>query len=98
MTNYDVEFSEEAIADLDSSFEWGRETWGAVEAAAWYIEIRDSITKMLSTFPLSQPIALDDDEYVFEVRQMVIDRYHVIFNIENKRVTILHIRGPYIGK
>ena len=97
MPSYDVEFSEEAIADLDSSFEWGCEEWGTVEAATWYVQTRDSINKMLGSFPLSQPIAPENDEYEVEVRQMIIGRYHVIFNVENRNVTILHIRGPYTG-
>ena len=97
MPMYDLEYSEEAITDLDSSFEWGCERWGSIEAGAWYVEMRDSINRMLGSFPLSQPLAPENDEYEVEVRQMIIDRYSVIFNIEDKVVTILHVRGPYTG-
>ncbi|MGH9947509.1 MAG: type II toxin-antitoxin system RelE/ParE family toxin [Pyrinomonadaceae bacterium] len=98
MSRFNVEYSEEAIADLDSSFEWGCERWGAIEAENWYIEVRDSVSKMLGSFPFSQPLAPEAEEYKVEVRQMIIGRYCIIFNVEGNVVTILQVRGPYTGK
>ena len=97
MAKYQVEFSEEAIADLEGSFEWGCEKWGAVEAATWYVDTRDSIFDLLSAFPLGHPIAPENDQYEVEARQLTLDRYSVIFNVTDNVVTILHIRGPYSG-
>ncbi|MGB7070812.1 MAG: type II toxin-antitoxin system RelE/ParE family toxin [Pyrinomonadaceae bacterium] len=95
MKTYQLEFSKEAIADLDTSFEWGCEKWGTEEAADWYFDFRESITKRLGSFPLGQPIAPENDEYDVEARQLIIGRYSVIFNVNGNVVTILHIRGPY---
>ena len=97
MKTYQVEFSKEAMSDLDASFEWGRETWGTDEAIAWYIDFRESIMKLLISFPLRQPIAPEDDEYDVETRQLILGRYRMIFNVKGRVVTILHIRGPYSG-
>ena len=97
MKCYSVTFSEDAIADLTLSIQWGCETWGEDEAWAWYADTRSSIRQMLSTFPLSQPTAPDSDQYDVEVRQMLIGRYRVLFNVTKKVVTVLHIRGPYTG-
>ena len=97
MTGYQVEFSEEAVADFQSSFEWGCDNWGRETAAKWYVESRDSINRLLGAFPLSQPIAPENEEYDVEVRQMILGRYRVLFNIDASVVTVLHIRGPYPG-
>jgi plasmid stabilization system protein ParE len=93
MKHYTVVFSDDAVAEFASSIQWGCETWGEKVAWRWYAGIKESITNTLSRFPLSQPIA--PDEYEMEVRQMVIGRYRVLFTISGKRVTILHLSGPF---
>jgi plasmid stabilization system protein ParE len=95
MKRYTVVFSDDAIAEFAISLEWGCENWGEEAAWLWYAEIRGSIRIILTNFPLSQPIAPDDDEYEIEVRQMVIGRYRILFTIIGERVTILHLSGPY---
>ena len=95
---FSVEFSDEAVSDLISSLEWGIDNWGERQAFHWYSNIRESVVCVLGRFPLSQPIAPDSEEYEIEVRQMVITRYRILFTIQNKIVTVLHIRGPYAGE
>jgi plasmid stabilization system protein ParE len=95
MKRYTVVFSDDAVADFASSLQWGCENWGEDVAWHWYAEIRNSIRKTLSSFPLSQPIAPDNDEFEIEVRHMVIGRYRVLFTISGKQVTILHLSGPF---
>ncbi len=97
MSDYQVEFTEEAIDDLDTSFEWGCEKWGTIEASAWYIATRDSIYNLLRSFPLGHPISPNDCEYEVEIRQLILGRYRVLFNVTADVVTIIHIRGPYSG-
>lgn len=97
MKHYRVVFSQEAVADLSTSYEWGCEAWGEESAWRWYASVRDSILRMLGTFPESQPIAPDNDEYDVEARQMIVSRYRVIFTIAGRVVTVLHFRGPYTG-
>jgi plasmid stabilization system protein ParE len=97
MSRYVVAFSENAEADLASSVQWGLETWGEEATFQWYREFKHSITDLLSTFPLSQPPAPDNDEFDVEVQQMVVGRYRVLFTIQDKRVVILHIRGPFVS-
>lgn len=98
MRTYQVEFSEKAIADLDTSFEWGCEKWGTVKAATWYFATRHSIYSLLGSFPLGHPIAPENAEYSVEVRQLILGRYRIIFNVTDTVVTILHIRGPYSAR
>lgn len=97
MKRYSVKFSEDAIAELAASIQWGCETWGEEKAWAWYADTRNSIRQLLSSFPLSQPIAPDNDQYEVEIRQMLVGRYRVLFNVTKTVVTVLHVRGPYTG-
>ncbi|MGD9562685.1 MAG: type II toxin-antitoxin system RelE/ParE family toxin [Pyrinomonadaceae bacterium] len=95
MKRFEVEFSEAAIADLDASFEWGCEMWGPPQAAKWYFEMRDTINELLSKSPRGCPLAPQQQRYKVETRVLVIDRYNVLFHLDGKLVTILHIRGPF---
>jgi plasmid stabilization system protein ParE len=97
MKRYAVVFSEDAVADLALSLQWGYENWGDEVARRWYVDLRRAIWEMLGTFPLSQPIAPDSDEYEVEVRQMLVGRYRILFNLSKTTVTVLHVRGPYTG-
>ena len=95
MKKYEVEFSESAQADLESSFEWGSQRWGLGDAANWYFEIQDAINETLSISPLGCPLAPDQDEYIAEARVLAIGRYNAIFFVEGRTVFIVHIRGPF---
>jgi plasmid stabilization system protein ParE len=98
MKRYAVEFSDEAIADLDESFEWGCMNWGPSQAAKWYYEIRDTINDRRSMSPLGCPLAPQQQRYKAEARVLVVDRYNVLYHVEGRLVTVLHIRGPFIER
>ena len=98
MKRYRVVFSERATADLIASLEWGGANWGDQEAWKWYSGIRKKIRTILGSFPMSQRIASDKEEYEVEVRQLSIGRYRILFNVTGSIVTILHVQGPYTGK
>lgn len=95
MKRYRVTFSEDAVAELTASLQWGIENWGEDAAWRWYNTVRNQTRQLLSTFPFSQPTAPDAEEYDVEVRHMLVGRYRVLFNVEGETVTILHVRGPY---
>ena len=98
MKRYRVVFSERATADLIASLEWGGANWGDQGAWKWYSGIRKKIRTILGSFPNSQPLALDNEEYEIEVRQLSIGRYREFFNVTGSIVTILHVQGPYTGR
>ncbi len=97
MKRYNVEFSEEADNELFESYIWGSSEWGVEAANRWVREFRTTIFKMLGSFPVSQPLAPDNDEYEVEVRQLIVGRYRVLFTIHDTVVIVLNIRGPYTG-
>ena len=95
MSAFEVVFSDQALADLESSFEWGCERWGINEATNWYFEIQDAINERLTSFPLGCPPAPGQHRFMAETRVLVIERYNVLFHVSRKQVTITHIRGPF---
>lgn len=95
MNRYDVVFSDQALADLESSFEWGCDKWGVAEATIWYFETKDAINEKLTVVPVGCPLAPDQHRFMAETRVLVIGRYNVLFHVNRKKVTITHIRGPF---
>lgn len=97
MKRYLVEFSRDADLELFDSYDWGVREWGVDAANKWARDMRSAINTMLRSFPLSQPVAPDNDEFEVETRQMIVGRYRVLFTIQDRVVTVLHLRGPYTG-
>jgi toxin ParE1/3/4 len=97
MKNYTVEFLPSAKEDLRTSFLWGVNIWGKTQAGKWLNKINAACKKRLKQFPESCPIAPENKEFDIHLRQFIIDRYRVIFTIEENTVKILYVRGSYNG-
>ena len=95
MKKYSVIFHPDAETDVSSSYQWGRGVWGDKRAKAWVQELQRAIKLRLTVLPLSCPLAPESDDLGIEVRQLIVQRYRVLFIIEKRVVTILHVRGPY---
>lgn len=54
--------------------------------------------KRWPSLPLSCAIAAESRELSIEVRQLIVARYRVLFIVEGKNVTILHVRGPFVSE
>lgn len=61
----------------------------------WARELRTAVFEQLAVAPKGFPLAPEDDEFAEEIRQMIVDRYRVLFTIKGRKVHVLHIRGPY---
>jgi plasmid stabilization system protein ParE len=97
MIKYKIVFSDEAASDIAGSFEWGRTNWGEDAAIEWYLDLKSIVSHRLGTFPESGPEAPDSEDYEVEVRQLLVGRYRVLYNIEGSIVTILHVKGAFKG-
>ena len=95
MKKYRVLIHPEAEIDITSCYQWGLENWGAEAAKAWAIELRKAISTRLTSLPLACPVAPESDELGITVRQLIFQRYRVLFIVEKRTVTVLHVRGPY---
>ena len=95
MKNYSIILHPDAEGDINSSYQWGRQVWGDKRAKAWAQELQRAIKLRLTSLPPSCPLAPESDDLGIEVRQLIVQRYRVLFIVEKKTVTILHVRGPY---
>lgn len=93
---YKVKTTASAEADILRSFEWGSQNWGALTAKRWAIQLRKRFKEQLSQFPLSCPLAPDQDIREPDVRHLIVDRYRVLYEIDGSLVRVLHVRGPFV--
>ena len=96
MKRYVVIFEESAQADMRESFNWGRRTWGKDEAQHWVRQLQKAVSDQVAVVPKAFPLAPEDDEFSEEIRQMLIDRYRILFTIKARKVHVLHVRGAYL--
>jgi plasmid stabilization system protein ParE len=96
MKKYKVILHSDAETDISSAFEWGRHAWGERDARAWVRQLYRNLSERLSSAPLRCPIAPESEELGISIRQLIDGRYRILFIVEKKTVTILHLKGPYV--
>jgi plasmid stabilization system protein ParE len=97
MKNYSVIFHSEAETDINLIYQWGRRVWGYDQANAWARELQRAIKLRLTSLPLSCPLAPESEDLGIAVRQLIVQRYRILFIVEKRTATILHVRGPYVA-
>src|SRR5882724_11516879 len=95
MQRFTVVITEPAQEDIARSFEWGLNEWGKEQAQRWIRELRTSITS-LKHLPERHQLAPENDAFDIDIRQLLVGRYRVLYTIEGKQVSILHMRGAHI--
>lgn len=96
MKRYAVVFEESAQANVRESYDWGCRAWGKQEAKQWVRQLRTAVSQQLAIVPKGFSLAPEDDEFSEEIRQMLVDRYRVLFTIKGRKVHVLHVRGSYV--
>lgn len=97
MKKYSVTITRSAQADIINSFVWGCREWGRGAANRWAAELRSTIKQRLSSHPMSCPLAPDRDLSEPDIRQLIIGRYRVLFEIVETGVRVLNVRGAFTG-
>ena len=95
MKKYSVIFHPEAETDINSIYQWGCQVWSNDQANAWVRELQRAIKLRLTSLPLSCPLAPESEDFGVAIRQLIVQRYRVLFIVEKRTATILHVRGPY---
>lgn len=98
MKKYKVILHPDAELDIESSFGWGCRTWGDKKARQWLQQLRHAVKNQLTSMPFGCPLAPEREELGVSVRHLIVGRYRMIFVVKGRTVTILHVRGPYIGR
>jgi plasmid stabilization system protein ParE len=70
---------------------------GKREAHQWVRKLRSAVFEQLGVVPKAFPLAPENDEFLEEIRQMIVGRYRVLFTIKGREVHVLHVRGAYVG-
>src|SRR2546421_531173 len=98
MRRYKLILHPDAELDIKSSFEWGCRYWGKENAQAWLRQLRRTFKSRLTSTPHACPFAPESEELGISVRQLIVNRYRVLFIVEKRVVTVLHVRGSYVAK
>lgn len=98
MKKHKVEITLPAFKDLRESYTWGCKKWGVSQANKWLREAKKAAYS-LSQFPerhrLMSAQEQEEEKIGADVRQMVFQRYRILFTIKANTVYILHVRGAY---
>ena len=98
MKKYKVILHSDAETDISSAFEWGRRAWGEENARAWVRRIYLKLRERLTATPLRCPVSPESEELGIPIRQLIDGRYRILFVVEKKTVTVLHVKGSYAGQ
>ena len=60
-------------------------------AARWYFAIHDKI-QTLKDSPNRCPVAFESRFYDYEIRNLIVGSYRVLFRVQEKTVQILHVK------
>ena len=96
MRRYKISFAATAEQDLAVEYGWGCRYWGVAQAKKWARDIRAAI-QTLKTFPEGRPLAPENGQFPYDVRQLIFQRYRVLYAVLDATVYVLHIRGPYVN-
>jgi plasmid stabilization system protein ParE len=90
-----VKQTEQADQDLDDILSWLLEHEAGDAGLRWFRRLKEALLS-LSEIPHRCPLAPEDKEFPFEVRQLLFGRkahgYRVLFTIDADKVIILYIR------
>ena len=98
--SFRVELTAQAKQDLNAILEWLREQGAGDAGLRWLFKLELAIAS-LSEHPQRCPLAPENKEFPFEVRQVLYGRkpgrYRVLFTIDGANVIVLHIRTAGAG-
>lgn len=99
MKKYKVEITSPAVEDLRESYRWGCKKWGVKKSKQWLREAQQAAYS-LSQLPERHSLVSEQEQAALgaQVRQMVFQRYRILFIIKASTVYVLHIRGAYQGE
>lgn len=87
---YRITFERSADVDALDAWRYIRER-SPLNADQWLLGLIEA-TRKLAEFPRACSIAIEDDRFDEEIRQMPYKGYRVLFTIRGEAVHILHVR------
>ena len=71
---------------------------GRGKCSNWVRQLYRNLRERLTSTPLRCPVAPESEELGITVRQLINGRYRILFIVEKKTVTILHLKGAYVAR
>lgn len=91
---YQVILEENAKEDIRKAVQWiaaNAEKDSFAKSAAWFAALQDALDS-LSELPFRCPSAPENKFLLEEIRQLLFQKYRVIYTVSGNAVHVLHIR------
>ncbi|NEO36616.1 MAG: type II toxin-antitoxin system RelE/ParE family toxin [Moorea sp. SIOASIH] len=90
MKQYRIDIAPEAGQEIEDIYLYIAED-SPDNAARWYFVIHDKI-QTLKDSPARCPLAFESSFYDYEIRNLIVGNYRVLFRIDGQIVQILHVK------
>ena len=92
---FHVDVTPQAEQDANTILEWLLSEHARDKGARWFLKLQEAIAS-LADFPSRCPLAPENDEVPFEMRQLLYGHkphiYRILFTVESDVVHVLRIR------
>jgi plasmid stabilization system protein ParE len=88
---YDVVVESSARKNIDYAFRWMAANISPESATLWYLDIYGAMDR-LKDFPARCGLAIENQFFKEEIRQLICGMYRILFEIDGETVRVLHIR------
>jgi len=98
---YHVEINPDAEQDIKRNAQWWSDTYSQDQAEVWFFEVHEQL-KALSSLPLRHQLADEDEQFPYELRQMLVGlgnprTYRAVYTVQNEIVHVLAVRRASQG-
>jgi plasmid stabilization system protein ParE len=88
--SYRIVIEQPAYADLDEAYEWIAQ-YSPEKATLWYFDKTERI-ESLQNNPKRCSLAPENHFFPEEIRQLLFEKYRILFTVRDEEVHVLHIR------
>lgn len=93
---FEIFVTPRALSDIQRNADWWYQKYSKTEALRWAQSVERQL-KTLRDFPRKAPLALENAQFSFELRQLHVGTqkrktYRALFRIEKNRICVLAIR------
>jgi len=88
---YDVVVESSARRNIDDAYVWMVTNISPESATVWYLDIHGAMDS-LRDFPFRCGLAIENQFFKEEIRQLICGKYRILFEIDGETVRVLHVR------
>jgi|SRR5581483_1363815 len=89
--SYAVIVESSARKEIDEAYRWMARNISPKSATLWYLDIYAALDS-LKEFPARCGLAVENQFFKEEIRQLICGKYRILFEIDGMTVHILHVR------